>query len=437
MSFKTNAKLLKFLGFSLACISGLYVLLGVNSTADSKQAPKSLRGEIIDARASIAGLISPKIKDNAFPVSLHGEFDGSKQDYKINYTLDTKLQEAAEKILGQYRPDYGAIFMMDAVSGEVLAMASYQRNPDEDGNLGNLNLQSSFPSASIFKVVTATAAVDRGNIDPDDVIRYNGRPHTLYKKNVLSDKVTRWTNSVTLKEAFARSINTAFGRLSLEHLSPKDLHEYAERFMFNKAIHSDFQVSPGITKVPDEKGFELAEVASGFTRNNRMSPVQGAMIAAAIVNDGKAVVPHLVREIKDEEGHSVYQGKTLHEGIVMTPESAAKVRSLMEQTVVAGTSRRSFRPIVRDRKFNAIEMGGKTGNLTGDQPAGKTDWFVGYAQNDEHKIAIAAITVNKKFWTVKSSYLSQHMFRRYFTNAFADAKIKGQKTIALDSGDNN
>ena len=113
---------------------------------------------------------------------------------------------------------------------------------------------------------------------------------SLYKKNVLSDKVTRWTNSVTLKEAFARSINTAFGRLSLEHLTPKDIHDYAERFMFNKNINTDFYVAPGVTKVPEEKGFELAEVASGFTKANRMSPVQGAMIAASIVNDGKSII---------------------------------------------------------------------------------------------------------------------------------------------------
>lgn len=430
MSFKTNVKLLKFLGFSVACLSGLYIAFGLSSPADSKETPKSLRGEALEARSAIASLISSKVKKNSFPEKIAGEFDGSKQDYQIIYTLDPQLQESAEKLLKSYRPDYGAIFMMDAVTGEVLAMASYQRNIEEDGDLGNLNLQSSFPSASIFKVVTATAAVDKGGVNPNDVIRYNGRPHTLYKKNVLSDKVTRWTNSVTLKEAFARSINTAFGRLSLEHLSPKDLHDYAERFMFNKTINSDFYVAPGVTKVPEEKGFELAEVASGFTRNNRMSPVQGAMIAASIVNNGRAIVPHLVREIIAEDGEKVYQGKPLIEGTVMSPESAGKVRSLMEQTVIAGTSRRSFRPIIRDRKFSTIEMGGKTGNLTGDQPAGKTDWFVGYAQNDQHRIAIATITVNKKFWTVKSSYLGQSMFKRYFSNVFAVNNQK--KVIALD-----
>ena len=87
----------------------------------------------------------------------------------------------------------------------------------------------------------------------------------------------------------------------------------------------------------------------------------------------------------------------------------------MEQTIIGGTSRKSFRPLVRDRRFREIEMGGKTGHLTGDNPKGRVDWFIGYAVDDENKkLAVAAITINKKFWTVKSSYIGQFMFRTYF-----------------------
>jgi cell division protein FtsI/penicillin-binding protein 2 len=158
----------------------------------------------------------------------------------------------------------------------------------------------------------------------------------------------------------------------------------------------------------------MAEAASGYNKNNRMSPVQGAMIAASVANDGQVVVPYLVNSVTDEKGEKIYEGKSLDSGTIMTKESAAKVRELMEQTVTAGTSRRSFRPIIKDRKFREIEMGGKTGHLTGDNPRGRVDWFVGFALDQERKIAVAAITVNKKFWTVKSAHLGQSMFRKYF-----------------------
>ena len=86
----------------------------------------------------------------------------------------------------------------------------------------------------------------------------------------------------------------------------------------------------------------------------------------------------------------------------------------MEQTVLTGTSRKTFRQMVRDKKFKEIEMGGKTGHFSGTNPKGTTDWFVGYATDGDTKIAIATITVNVKKWTVKSSALAQMMFKKHY-----------------------
>ena len=247
----------------------------------------------------------------------------------------------------------------------------------------------------------------------------------------MSDKVNRWTRFITLREAFARSINTAFGRLSLESLEPKDLSEYAKRFMFNQPIPTDFQVEISQARVPDQKGFELTEVASGFNRFNTLSPVHGAMIAGTIINDGKMVVPYTIDSLTDENSEIKYKAQVLERGQILRPESAAMVREMMEQTVLSGTSRKSFRSLVRSKKFREIDMGGKTGHFTGTNPKGKTDWFVGYASDGEDKIAIAAITVNIKKWTVKSSALAEMMFRKYFQDRFeekdqADVKPAGK-----------
>ncbi len=98
----------------------------------------------------------------------------------------------------------------------------------------------------------------------------------------------------------------------------------------------------------------------------------------------------------------------------MSEVSAAKVKELMEQTILSGTSRKSFRSLVKNKNFREIEMGGKTGHLTGDNPKGRVDWFVGYAFDDTRKISLAAVTVNVKYWTVKSAHLGQSMFKKYF-----------------------
>lgn len=375
----------------------------------------------LDARVVIANSLSKELKQNRKPASAEFAPEGSKEKMKlkVNYTLDEELQKESDTLLKRYKPDYAAIFMMDAKTGQVLAMSSFEKaNP-----LGNnLVLRATFPAASVFKVITAAAAVDKAGISPEHRIGFNGGNYTLYKKNVLSDKVTKWTRFITLKEAFARSINTAFGRLSLETLQPKDISEYAERFMFNQLIPADFQVESSQAKVPAEKGFELTEVASGYNRFNTMSPVHGAMIAASIINDGKMIIPYVVDSLENENSEKIYQAQILERGQILRPESAAKVREMMEQTVLSGTSRKTFRKLVRDKHFKEIEMGGKTGHFSGTNPKGRTDWFVGYATDDNDKIAIAAITVNVRTWTVKSSALGEMMFRKYFKDRLEERR---------------
>ncbi len=378
--------------------------------------------------------LSESINHNKFPTDIRFseavEPSNSKEgSFHVSYTFDPEVQNEAIKLLEHYKPDYAAIFIMNAQTGRVLAMTSYEKdNPEET----NWVLKSNFPAASTFKVVTATVAVDRAGLLPMHQIHYNGGAYTLYRKNVMSNKITRWTNVISLKDAFARSINSAFGRLSLEKLRPEDLNDYASRFMFNQEIPADFPVESGVAYVPPEKGFELTEVASGYNRTNRMSAVQGAMIAASISNDGKMVVPYIVDNLKDSSGELVYRAESLEKGQVMSPESASKIRELMEETVQSGTSRRSFRPLVKNKRYDNIEMGGKTGHMTGENPKGKVDWFVGYAMDDDQKIAVAAVTVNKKYWTVKSSYLGQSLIGKYFSRflpapAAAPRKISSRR----------
>lgn len=391
--------------FSSLIVILAFSILGTKSSA--MNSPK----KYFESRKNISRAISSEIKKNSFPSTAVIDIDDDKDTYKVEYTLNKNLQKKASEMLKRYKPDYGAIVMINAETGKVLAMASQQK-----GNPGgeNLNLKATFPAASIFKVVTATAAVDHAKVDPKHRIAFNGGNYTLYKRNVLSDKINRWTRFITLKDAFARSINTAFGRLTMENLSPQVISEYADKFMFNTEISTDFDVEKSLASVPNEKGFELTQVASGYNRRNTLSPVHGAMIASAIVNGGKMVTPYVVENIRNEDNEVVYSGQPVFNTPVMSKASASKIQDMMEQTVLSGTSRKTFRKMVRDKKFKEIEMGGKTGHFTGMNPRGVTDWFVGYATDGDSKIAIAAITVNVKKWTVKSSALAQMMFKEYY-----------------------
>jgi penicillin-binding protein A len=370
-------------------------------------------------RLKLAQSLGPYFKKNEYPQKEAGAL--------IEYTFDLELQQKAESLLRQYRPDYAAIVVMNAVTGEILALSSFEKGKK---NHDNWALHGGFPAASVFKVVTASAALDKYGLHEETLIFFNGGSHTLYKKNVMNRDVNRWTRAITLKEAFAQSFNTPFGRLTFDRMNPEDIHDYALKFGFNQVIQSDLPFDMGFTSVPEEKNFSLAEIASGFNRVTKMSPIQGAMIAASVVSEGVMPVPTIVRKIKDEQGHLVYESRPVTAATVLTPEGAEKLSRLMSATVERGTSRKFFRSLIPWLRVSEIEVGGKTGSLTGLDPKGKVDWFIGYGKNPEgDKIAIAAVTVNKEKWVVKSSYLARQMIEFRYQDRIAKSKLtqKGLK----------
>lgn len=399
---------------------GLWWLAGAEEREANRVAQaESEKVELVsDTRAKLAEQLGPDFLQQRYPSHIEINWDGAPQKANVQYSLDPDLQAEAEKLLKSYKPDYGAVVIMDALTGRVRALVSYQKNtPDHQ----NLALRGTFPAASIFKIVTATAAVDKYNLSPDTLIFFNGGNYTLYKKNVMETKHNRWTRGMSIREAFGRSINTVFGRLTFEHLKPKDLEEYAVRFGFNQKVQSDLPFDPGFTHIPDEKVFALAEIASGYNKVTRMSPIQGAMIAASIASAGKMPVPTIVDKVESENGKTIYKSEPITAAITMTPEGAERLKIMMESTITRGTSRKAFRPLMKDRKFRELELGGKTGSLTGDNPRGKVDWFVGYAIGGaEDRLAIAAITVNVEKWTVKSAHLAQSLFKKHYKEQFSN-----------------
>ncbi|NCN41890.1 penicillin-binding protein [bacterium] len=329
----------------------------------------------------------------------------------VGNTLVEGYKEIIQKYLKRYKPDYGAFAVMNADTGELLAIESFVKD-EENFNMGNLAIRSPFPAASISKIITAAAAIDEGKAYAETIIPYNGKRSTLYKRNVNSEKVNKWTRHVTLRQAFAQSINTVFGKLGAFHLGGTDLLKYAENFMFNKNVETDLLIEKSRFILDPSNRWDIVESAAGFTHRTMMSPVHGAMIASAILNEGEMKIPYVIRDIRDEDGIYVYQGRPKEPHTVLVPYSARQMKLLMEETVLHGTSRKYFKGFAR--QFDEVEFGGKTGSLDGKNVKGRTDWFVGYAAHDDLRLSIGVVTVHDKYWTVKSSYLARVFFEDVF-----------------------
>jgi cell division protein FtsI/penicillin-binding protein 2 len=237
----------------------------------------------------------------------------------LDFGFDPSLQMVGEDLIHQYKPDLASMVVMDATTGRVLAMIGENRAFDIEGYPA---LRATYPSASVFKVITATAAIENNHYRSSSLIPYSGRDHTLYKNQVLKPQVSGWKRTSSLKDAFAKSINTVFGRIGVYNLGQKPLMSFADRYGFNSPIPSEFPVEMSRSANPNS-AYELAEMASGYTQDTTMSPLHGAMIAAAIANNGKMMEPYFLNGAYLKSGETIYRGEHKMLDQVMTPETAS------------------------------------------------------------------------------------------------------------------
>ncbi len=364
------------------------------------------------------GLRPYTVKDVATVLAGHDPKFASEADtmrcagkaFLIHYSIDTSLQNAAERFMKQYKPLYGAVCIIEPSTGRVRALVSYTR--DGAPELGkNLYARSLFPSASTFKTVTAAGVIDSLGYTAETEIQTTGANHTLYKSQI--SPTPRWQAFIPLKEAFAYSINPAFARLGVFKLGAEGVTSYAGKFGFNKDIPFELPVEQPVFVKPDSE-FEIAQAASGFNQKTCMSPLFGALIAASIEGGGKMPIPTLVDSMTDlATGKTVY---TRASGVLRTPISkraAQEIASMMQDVEQYGTARKGFRYVKKSSDFEEMTYGGKTGNVD-KAGIGHTDWFIGFASSPSdpaRDLAIGVVTMHDAYWTVHSSYIAAELMR--------------------------
>ena len=321
-------------------------------------------------------------------------------------TLDAELQEHVEGVLRQYEVPFGSLVALEPSSGRVLAYVSHSSaNPDA----GDLALDPTPPTASVFKVVTAAALVDAG-VDVDEEVCFRGGAGRIVMRHLEDDPGA--PRCAALPEAMGGSINAVFARLADRHLDVPTLSRYASAFGFGQRLPFDVATRPSPGEVPADR-LERARTAAGFWHMH-MSPLHGALIAATIANDGEMPRAGLVERVDDVAGDVHYQFEPRVHRRVIPRRTARSVGAMMERTVSArGTGRRAFfddhgRPFLPD-----IQVAGKTGTLSAERPYRGYTWFVGYAPADEPRIAVAALVVNTPRWRIKASYLAREALRQY------------------------
>jgi len=343
-------------------------------------------------RRLIASVITPAVEVNRFPQHIALPDFPIRGELAVRYTIDPGLQREARRLLEKYNPDYGVLVALDPESGRVLAMASSTR---DGGDPGNMTLVNSYPAASISKIITAIAAINENKATSQTIIPFNGKSTSLYKNNVFQHRDNKWTRKFSFEESFARSVNSVFGRVGALQVGGETMLDYAQRLGFNGRFASDFAFNNGAVELDTADAWQVAEMASGYTRRNTLSPLHGAALAASAVNGGHLVAPILVEGITGPNGVPLYWHDQPAKSEVMRADTAQQLKAIMRATVTRGSAKKTFARFHRGPLKDAV-VGGKTGSLTGLEPRGKYDWFVGFGELGMRKIAFAALCINKE-----------------------------------------
>ena len=342
--------------------------------------------------------------------------DGSyieKNGYKIKLTLNPSLQQSLQRELDRQKHISGVVVMMDPKTGALLGMAE-KKGEGENPLLKDKALATAAraPAASLIKIVTATAAIEQTDIEPESEIPFFGGCGHLRGKNWLRHPA-RDKQHLTFAKAFGMSCNTVFARLTIYWTGLHWFRNYADRYFFNKPIPSDLNIETSALLLPETEtasALEVGEAGAGFG-GSKLSPIHSAMLAAAAGNNGVMMAPYVVEKAWDQTGRLVYNAKPKEVNRVFSEQHVQKIITLMQSTVTNGTSRRYFR-----RSRLRLETGGKTGTLS-DAEDRKTlyTWFNGLAPlGQPDKVAMSVLIASPQNWVVRASQVAQTSLTQYF-----------------------
>jgi peptidoglycan glycosyltransferase len=319
----------------------------------------------------------------------------------------------------------GAVVALDPATGGVLAlvsMPSFDPNPlvshdrgkaaaafdklDDDPNdpddevnpdlpLANRAITERFPPGSTFKVIVSAAALQAG-LNPDTELTggtsYTAPDTTTPIRNAPG---VNCPTNLTLRNALRISCNTAFARLGVEQVGADQLKQMAQAFGFETAPQFDrdeknlMRTSPSVTggmlntnvDPPTVDRPALAQSCIG-QREVQMTPLQGAMIAAAIANNGVQMRPYLIDTRQAPDLTPVDRADIEELRRPVSPQVAAQLREMMNGVVASGTGTAA--------QIDGFEVGGKTGTAQdGERP--DHGWFIGYAIKDGKPIVAVAV----------------------------------------------
>ena len=310
-------------------------------------------------------------------------------------TIDLDLQQVADEALGDRR---GAVVLLDPRDGAVLALASHptfdpntldqeweKLRAEQSKPLVNRATQGRYPPGSTWKTVTLAAALQEGLVFPGDVFDDGDAELIVEGFPIHCDNNPRDVHSFDLAHAYAYSCNLTFARLGLE-LGTKRYKEYAARFGLGQPL--PLEIPTAISQLANDPFMDHVLLASTAFGQGELAvtPLQMALVAAAVANEGAIPQPHLLMRVQDREGNMLREAEAGIWQIAVTPLVARQVGKMMVLSVEEGWARGARLP--------GVQVAGKTGTAEVGSGVEPHAWFIGFAPADKPQYALAVLVEN-------------------------------------------
>ncbi|QLI99546.1 penicillin-binding protein 2 [Streptomyces sp. NEAU-sy36] len=329
-----------------------------------------------------------------------------KQGGNVVTTLNGAAQKAAYDGLKK-QGGKGAVVALEPSTGKILALASFPSydpssfagNTDADAAARNkllkennpadptLNraLRETYPPGSTFKVVTAAAALENGKYTSADQPTDSPLPWIMPgTTRPLPNEGNLPCKNATMRVALQYSCNTVFGKIGADLGNDKMLEE-AKKFGFDAEQFTPVRSNASVFS--KDMNTSQTALSSIGQYNTAATPLQMAMVASAVANDGKLMKPYMVDELEASNLDPVEKTKPQEMSRPLSPQNAQILQSMMETVVDKGTG--------TSAKIPGVVVGGKTGTAQHGvaNSANPYAWFISYAKLPDGSSPVAVAVV--------------------------------------------
>ncbi|WP_426364827.1 peptidoglycan D,D-transpeptidase FtsI family protein [Streptomyces sp. E-08] len=318
-------------------------------------------------------------------------------------TLSGAAQKAAYEGLGDKT---GAVVAIEPKTGKILAMAStpsydpasfagYSGKDEKawvalekDKNKPKLNraIREIYPPGSVFKVVTAAAALENGKVTDINAATDTPEGWKIPLSNREMVNHARGCANASLTRALEISCNSVFAKLG-DDVGRDKMVEMAEKFGFNAEQFTPVRSSASVFDKNSDRGGNALSSIGQF--NTATTPLQMAMVTAAIANDGKLMKPYMIDQLRAPNVDVIKQNEPEEMSRPVSPENAQLLQQMMENVVTKGTGGNA------DLHMDGVKVGGKTGTAQHGEKNAKRPyaWFISYAKTSEGSPVAVAVVV--------------------------------------------